>query len=770
MTPASGVGSFSQAVTQHFPSSIESEPIDLTILHPPHRDLYRTRHRSLRIGSAAEVRPMLGLFDVVIYNIGNNRDHHEAIFDLLSTNPGVVISHDYVYQHYLADRSLRGGGGFASYAALLTSYGDGSAEDHLRRSRITNRTGQIRYSPWDSEYSVLQPLGNLLFDLASALVVHSAFSQDYATQGFRGPVLRLGMPSGQKRVPDEKNDAAWRRELCAKRLLHAVSFGHIQSGKAIDLVVSAIAASPRLRDRLRYTVAGFVGCETHFQKLRDLIAFHRLEEVVRFETDISEARLGQLMELADVFINLRRPNTEASSASLTEQLETGRPVVVLDSGCYGELPAEAALKLPPDVSSPDLRDALVRLLDDPEGMIAMGVKGRRHARRWTCASYAQALVRFAAHHRKLLGERALAVGSRPLAEARAFPADDEWSAKLAKARRSFAYLDRGVLALDPEIIMGKTREDLCRYVAEVVFGIFSAMGLQRALGRYFAGREGRAVYWACVRFSLVADAILSGDAAARDRLRAMEPLHDLEFWRVMEHLMPRHFLAAGLLLLADRVPDQAEHLIGDADDVDGFPTRLRLADLLRDCRFWREAAALPLRNWIEQPGAPPLDGDLPILDADLDWVAGGSLFRGGIDLSGFHHMEPDHVWSRGTRAFVGLRLGPDVSRIELFLHLINADARQPCEIGLVHGDRATSLQLRDAEPVWIGLDLGERAVTPIATTWIQLWTERAAPPANSDDTRTLGLCLRRLRLLAGKGRNARAVPARTRVGGVDALA
>ena len=63
-----------------------------------------------------------------------------------------------------------------------------------------------------------------------------------------------------------------------------------------------------------------------------------LKEIVRFETGVSDARLVELAGDADLFINLRKPNTEGSSASLVEQLDTGRPVVVLDSGCYGEVP------------------------------------------------------------------------------------------------------------------------------------------------------------------------------------------------------------------------------------------------------------------------------------------------------------------------------------------------------------------------------------------------------------------------------------------------
>ena len=61
MTPASGVGSFSQAVTRSFPASIDGEPIDLTILHPPHPRLHRSRHRTLFVDRNG-ICPTLGGF------------------------------------------------------------------------------------------------------------------------------------------------------------------------------------------------------------------------------------------------------------------------------------------------------------------------------------------------------------------------------------------------------------------------------------------------------------------------------------------------------------------------------------------------------------------------------------------------------------------------------------------------------------------------------------------------------------------------------------
>ena len=359
LTPASGIGTFSHAVASKLPKTVDGEAIDVTLLYPDHAVLHRGSRRSIRIEDTDSFRNVLELFDILVYNIGNNTEHHEVIFRLLRTHPGIVICHDYVYQHYLADRSMHNGRSFASFAALLMKFGDRDAGPYLARSRITSRLGKTRYSPWDSEVSAAQPMSEAILDLGSALVVHSRFARTHAEKRFEGPILQLGMPHDQK--PSKASADAyesWTRRVAGKVALSMVSFGHIQATKCIDLILEALAASKPLRQSVRYTIAGFVGDWDYLRRLEEIVASAGLKEVVRFETGVSETRLAELIADADLFINLRKPNTEGSSASLIEQLDTGRPVVVLDSGCYGEVPPDAAVKLPADAGIDEVRAAL----------------------------------------------------------------------------------------------------------------------------------------------------------------------------------------------------------------------------------------------------------------------------------------------------------------------------------------------------------------------------------------------------------------------------
>ena len=758
LTPASGVGTFSHAIASHFPDEVDGEAIDLTLLYTDHPRIHQGRYRSIRIEDSDSFRNVLGLFDLLVYNIGNNTEHHETIFRLLRTHPGIVVCHDYVYQHYLADRSMHSGRSFASFAALLMKFGDRGAGTYLARSRITSRLGKIRYSPWDSEVSAAQPMSEAILDLGSALVVHSRFARSRVEQRFEGPILQLGMPHDQKAAKQADLLEAWSIAVKSKPVLHLVSFGHIQSTKCIDLVLEAIAASATLKRKLRYTIAGYVGDWTYLRRLEEMVATAGLKDLVRFETGVSDARLAELMRDADLFINLRRPNTEGSSASLIEQLDSGRPVVVLDSGCYGELPEEAAVKLPEDAGAEDLRLALEHLIAKPETLPIIARAGRAYARTWTCASYGERLVRFAREHRDLLRRRGgtIALGERVQGETA--PEDAAWTGNLAKARSALRYLSLNVLMLDPAFIMGLEGEDLCNYVAHVLLGIFDDARLHRALSRFFVGRDGRAIYWSCAKFSLVAEAVFARDERACQRLAIAGPCYEPEFWDVLESLPAGAYAATATLTILGRPPTPQEaSFSSDPGGSEGAAKRQCLLDILRQTNDTNPGVA-KLRRWLEQPFEHDLDNELPPIEMEIECCVGGAAFREHVDLSGFHLQEADHAWTRGARGFVGLRLGPDVRRVEMLVRNVSADAAGPAVIGLSTGSAAAELQVADCLPHRIALDIPRHLTRSDTTTWLQLSTTRAGSPIGSNDLRVLGVCLLTLRIVvAGSADEARFV-------------
>lgn len=745
LSPRSGIGSFSKAVLDSFPKSIAGDAIDVTAFYVDHAEIYRTSHRAVKIIQDETFQDIFGVFDLLVYNIGNNREHHEPIYELLRLFPGLVICHDYVYQHYLADRCMRASRHFASYAALMRKFSSDGVGSYIRKSQITSRTGRIRYSPWDADICTEQPMSQVFLGLGSALVVHSAFSRRHAERNFEGPILELGMPYDLRPTGDdaERSLADWRWSLAAKPVLDLVSFGHIQSSKCIDLLIEAIGASAELRKRVRYKIAGFVGDHAYYDELRARVQALGLQTVVFFETGLSERRLQELMLETDVFVNLRRPNTEAASLSLIEQLETGRPVVVIAGGCYAEVPDGSALKLPMDVTSNDLAAALEDLLKAPKRMVEMGRLGRRHARTWSTSRYGEALVSFALQHRRLIERRRRAV-FRTATQRPANEGDDKWLQSLGRARSSLIYLDRNVLPVDPAVVMSMSHGELCNYVADVILGLFECLPLRRALSRYFARLDRHEAYWACARFALLADAVFNADEAARNRLINGKPCYDPEFWSVVELFPSRHCLTAAALLVAGRLPTADELTQCDRDDHDGFPIRSRLAPLLNASSRSDGDLAL-LRAWAEQQQLPTSEAELSVAE-DTELHVGGSAFGSHVDLSGFHPMEPDRVWTRGARGFIGLRLAAGTTIVELRVSALLASRDQPNEISLGCGDEIVRAEIEDMQEVWLRLVVEVDDESASGNQWLTLATSRAAVPLGSGDPRILGVCLRTLRV------------------------
>ena len=750
LTPASGVGTFSHSIARVLPTQVDGEPIEVTMLYPEHAVLHRGSYRAVRIEDTESFRNVLDLFDVLVYNIGNNTEHHETIFRLLRTNPGIVICHDYVYQHYLADRSMNSGGNFASFAAMLMKFGDDSAGPYLARSRITNRLGKIRYSPWDSEASAVQPMSEGIVDLGSALVVHSRFAQRRVEKRFQGPILRLGMPHDQKPPLGPDTLEAWAKTMETKHNLHAASFGHIQSTKCLDIVLEAMAASDALTRGLRYTIAGHVGDWDYLRRLQEIVAEAGMQESVRFETSVSELRLSEIMRDADFFINLRKPNTEGSSASLIEQLDSGRPVVVLDSGCYAEVPSDAALKLPAEAQAEDVRAALEQFIAAPKHLPPMGRAGRMFARAWNCASYGESLVRFALEHHDLLKRRGRMTGVGDGDRHGDLVENDEaWVENLAQARGALRYLDRNVLALDPELVMNLRKDDLCTYVAHVVFGIFDDARLDRALSRFFASRTGRVLYWDCAKFSIIAEAVLAKTNDARERLVSLGPCYDPDFWSVLVSLPALPFADAAALMLLGRPPSTEEiALAGARNQNERLAKRMVLLEVVRQSSDGDDGLA-KLRRSLEQPFDHELETELPLIDGDLECMVGSALFREHADLSGFYAQEADHAWTRGARGFIGLRLGPNVMRIETSVRNINPDPDRPAVVALSSGTASVEVEIRSDAPQLLSLDICGPLKGADATTWLQLSTTRHEPPQRTLDTRVLGVCLLALKVVVG---------------------
>jgi len=746
-TGRTGVGTFSKALTDAMPATTrEGEAVDLTIVGPKVDGLYRTRHRFIDIASTSPASGFYDLFDVVICNIGNNTEHHQAIIEVLRNKPSVIICHDYVYQHYLATIVYQRGRSFADYAALNARYGGPDAVKVVRRSNVTSGKGLL-YAPWDSDFSGHEPLAAPLLHLGSALVVHSAFAESYARPRFQGPVLRLGMPHDQR--PVSERTTGLNRQRGAR--MTVVSFGHIQATKCIDDVLRAIAGSNHLREHLTYVISGFASSREYYQSLQDLVADLELEECVRFAPDLTDADLDRLSDEAEAFVNLRYPNTEGASVSLIEQLATAKPVMVLDSGCYAEVPDDAVIKVarPRDVGA--IREALLRLLASRGDLGAIGRRGRAHATRFDCRGYTSQLLDFLCDERETLRRRGALTArceigfgippTRPEAE------DEAWSEALATARASLDLLETGDLAQDPALIQSLDGDRLVDFVQAAIFLDGTNHRLHASLKAYFAGRT--EVYASTRLLWIVREAIVARSPKALAALPQVFAHADLALWAVVESVSPTALVETCFRALFGTAPPDANWTDADIRPGARLTDPLRLVEsLARQDR--RHLATAPdtfdaVLDWMRRlPSGDDLDvlEPLPIGRAV---IIGSPEQRRYLRLSGFFDAEPDHAW---TRADFGLvTVAPAAGARRIVLSGYNLDDAATISLSAETASRTTRLDPRPASTRLdhFAIDLRDPPDDEVgAPVRLSIRLSSCRSPAElglSNDPRPLGFCL-----------------------------
>lgn len=396
--PACGPGFMSKAVVERL-----KDYFDITVFYQWHEQYapYAIEDVDVRvIENDIDMDAIGQSYDVVVYNLGNNEENHYSVIQCLKKLPGIVVLHDFVMQHGLVkDIFVRKNNPELYYWLLAALYGkEGVLASYISQ---VSHAGEVR-GGWDSPSVTSFPLFEAFSGLASACVVHSRFFEDRLKPVFAGPVLRTRNPYDLKRVPSaEVIDTFYKvRGKAGGKVLFA-SFGHISPSKCLDRVLRVFGHSEVLRNNARLILCG--GATPDYERyLRRLCAMDGLDECVEFRGSVSDAELYAIQVEADAFINLRQPNTEGQSGSLIEQLAGGKPVICYDTGCYSDLPNDAAYKVHSTADFNELQTVLERVLTDSADRHAVAKRGRDTALEYDCSRYARELFEFIFEHREYL--------------------------------------------------------------------------------------------------------------------------------------------------------------------------------------------------------------------------------------------------------------------------------------------------------------------------------------------------------------------------------
>ncbi len=402
LSARSAIGEFSVHVTRALSAYAEVEI--WTSDDPPH---HPTDLRVIPYSFESEELQLLESRDAIVYNMGDYLPFHGQMHTVAQRYPGVVILHDRVLHHLYAGMWLNAPEPERErYVERMGAYyGERGAE--VARASLRGERRPV----WESDEEVLDyPLYEEGIGRAHGVVTHSESQARDVRAQWLGPVRALHLPcygdvlGKVEGGPAGESDGALggATDLPAESAepLRLLTVGHLNPNKQVHRVVEMLAADPELAARVHYTVVGpDDGFKGYVSDLRELIARHADRVSVEVLGWCPEEELDRLMAQADVFVNLRHPVMEGSSASLMRQLAYGRPILCFDAGFFGELPEGSVARVPTgDFAAAD--EALRRLVGSPERRRELGERARALAASYSEDSYAEGLLQLVEEGRR----------------------------------------------------------------------------------------------------------------------------------------------------------------------------------------------------------------------------------------------------------------------------------------------------------------------------------------------------------------------------------
>lgn len=564
--PQSDIGAFTRCLLPHFADAANGPRFDCDLFVNAHGETYDSPVPAMDIPTGARIGEILGRYDAAVFNLGNNVENHAQITEALRKIPGIAVLHDFSYHHYFAHKCFEELHAPAAYARFIREYYGSAGFNMALRSGVITRDATL-YAPWDgdnvSDYPLMQPLAAL----ASAIVVHSQFMEEHVARFFKGPILRLFLPSDQKVAPTAGDLAAWRAETAGREHCQFATFGHIGRPKCLDIVIQAIASSPILRARSQFVIAGHPGDKEYVREIEAMVAKLGLTRQVAFEYSVTNERLLAIKNDTDVFLNLRFPNTEGASGSLVEMMNSGRPVIAFRSGCYADLPEDTAVLIDRAGGVEAVARAMEDLLSDSARRIAVGTAAQIHVRSHDSRQYVQAFKKFAldiaADTRRRTRFIAPVRDAMRWSAADVEEADAEWFSELTRARRALQLLERDGGAHSPEMILTWPMDDLIAFAGRVLLHVRTQTGFAPLLAGY-AQRLGRWSFYRLIsRLCFYQNLCQKAEISKTDATAHAARITDVAFWDIATYLQPEIFVRMLYVCVLERgcVPAEQENWI-----------------------------------------------------------------------------------------------------------------------------------------------------------------------------------------------------------------
>ena len=343
-------------------------------------DKYNGKYSIFNFIKNPEYINMLGSYDAIIYNIGNDLSFHKNIFEVLKLHPGIVILHDYVLHHF-----------FAAYYLSKKTYiqemekNYGEKGKRLAEDILSGKTKAV----WETDDVLSYPLNEDVINNATGLIVHSDFVKGMLKNRYEGLIQKLNFPS----VPWKGRYMGKKNLNIAPDKISLLTFGEVNPNKRIDKVIEILGENKDLADKIIYFIVGREHKDSY--DVNKFIEKFGLNDVVKVLGYQPKNILNSYISSADICINLRYPTMGESSWSLVQVLLAGKPAIVTRFGWYDELPDACVIKINPDREKEEMPFYLRELCNSRDILIEAGVRARRFAiNNFSTEAYCSGLIDF----------------------------------------------------------------------------------------------------------------------------------------------------------------------------------------------------------------------------------------------------------------------------------------------------------------------------------------------------------------------------------------
>lgn len=344
---------------------------------------------------------------ILLAHVGNEANQNTAALHSLSRRAGYVVLHDLVMHNAWFDQCVRSGR-FADYAHSVGEFYGPRIQQQAMRAR--------HYAQTVRHLAPSVPLFEPFLRNALGVVVHSAMAFDAVAVSKRWPVCRLDLhynsPNSAQTAALLAHRAAQGQALASGEPLRLVVFGHLSANRCLPQIIDAVLALQTATPRpVRLDVYGKT---VEAERLQLLIEVQGLAHCIQLHGFVPEEILAQGLHQAHLAINLRLPTMGEASGSQLRLYAAGLPSVLMQTGWYGEQPADAVFHLPAAVQPSAITESLVhtilQVLQNPHSLLPKAQAGLAHLQgQHNPDRYARQLLAFMEHARpngqRLLGAR-----------------------------------------------------------------------------------------------------------------------------------------------------------------------------------------------------------------------------------------------------------------------------------------------------------------------------------------------------------------------------